>query len=219
MDQVAVAQVHDVRAEFTGHHARRVPGRRHGLSGLDVRPVGLAPLGVEEMKQATLNEFVIDTKTLNDETKKLKLQEERYIKAYGLGILPLEQFQKIILPLRNKIMMQSKQALELQDTKSKDSDIVPPNENEINDFVKHTGNVITGLDFLAKKKIVNNIINRVVGNRERLSVSGAIPLSLNLDYVALCTNGRNTQDTTPHTPYLSNEPAKVIPFEFEINLN
>lgn len=169
-----------------------------------------------ELRTKAVSEFIIDINSTKDELKKLRRQEDRYTKAYGMGVLTLEQFQKIIVAVRTKISTLDKQLIEIRSDTSSDSLTVLPDEKDVKAFVEHTSIIIQSLDFLAKKKITDNIINKVTGNREKISVTGKIPLSLNLNYVALCTNGRNSQDATLHFQHSSDGAMKEIPFEFQI---
>ncbi|MEP6673649.1 MAG: recombinase family protein [Ferruginibacter sp.] len=172
-----------------------------------------------DKKQTILKEFVVDTTGLSEEIKKLKKQEQRFIKAYGMEVLSLEEFQSVVFPIRNEITTLNKKIMELGNDKKSDSGVTSVNENEIEKFVEFIGNSANQLNFIVRKKIVNEIIHKITGDKQKLLVKGVFPLSLNSNYVSLCTNGRNRQDSIGHPPYLSSsEEIKAIPFEFILDL-
>ena len=171
-----------------------------------------------EKKQVALSEFVIDTAVVNKEVKKLKQQEERYIKAYGMSVLTMEQFQKVILPLREKISAMDTQIIDLNNDKKINSPDPLPEEKEVKEFAEHADKYITQLDFLTKKRIIEIIIQKVIGNDKKLLVIGVLPLSLNLNNVSLRINDRHGQNTTRHSSHPCVETTKEIPFDFQILL-
>lgn len=63
-------------------------------------------------------------------------------------------------------------------------------EQEIASFAKEATGVLSGLNFKKKRVIVIDVIDQVIGTRERLQVSGYMPATLN-NYVAFKTIHRH----------------------------
>jgi hypothetical protein len=82
-------------------------------------------------------------------------------------------------------------------------------------FASEASKAIQDLDFTAKKAIITNVVERVVGTREKLQVYGFIPVTTEKN-VNVFTNDRYRQDTPRHG--FDENCQKLIPFHFEINI-
>lgn len=137
----------------------------------------------------------IDTGAIEKEITKLKLQEERYTKAYSEELYSLEQLKEYISPIRDKVV-----TLESQIAKSKQQEIKPtfrtvPNENKIKEFTEKFIKFLNEatLSFEQKKDIVLSVIKNIVSSREELLVTGSIPITSN--YVEFFTSNRYSRLT------------------------
>ena len=130
-----------------------------------------------------------DIGAIGKEISKLKVQEERYNKAYGAGLFTIEKLREYAEPLRNQIT-----ALQIQKEKlqQEDAQIRPfqvPNKQEIESFAHRTSGWLGNLNFEGKRIIIRGILDEAIGTQKQLQVCGSIPLTLN--YGAFKSNYRH----------------------------
>jgi site-specific DNA recombinase len=119
---------------------------------------------------------------------KKKESEIRFNKAYGDGVFSLEQLKQHVVPIREEINFLEIQLLKMEESlKSIINKAVLPKPDEVEIFVQKAQEVLMGLNFDAKKAIVRNVIDKVVGTPQKLQVYGLIPLN----YVTLCSLSRH----------------------------
>jgi site-specific DNA recombinase len=158
-----------------------------------------------------------DIKNIEVLLSKMKEQEDRYVKAYGMGLITIEQFQQNVLPLRKQIEQKQKEIIQLEIKHEQPiNDVVT--ENDIKSIAERFKSSLQNIPFVVKKKIIDKIIDRIEGDKEKLKVYATLSLNQN-NYVTLCTEYRNTQDIIQQTPYPISHIDKEIHFEFEVLLN
>jgi site-specific DNA recombinase len=118
-----------------------------------------------------------DVQSIESEIKKLKEQEDRYNKAYGTELITLDQLRDYTVPIREKIAV-----LEIRITKAKQeaeqsNAFIIPKEKEIEAFSRDAIKQMKDLSFTLKREIVMNVIEKVVGTKEKLQVYGYIPIT------------------------------------------
>jgi site-specific DNA recombinase len=149
---------------------------------------------------------VVDIKAVQKELSKLKKEEDRYNRAYAEGIFSMEKLKEYLEPVRANI---AKLEASLRETERK-----PQRRDEFLSMLSERVNVALeaplvlaeNLDFATKREIITRTIDQVVGDQEKIKVTGHIPLQTNVeDYstnnkgvlsliftnVELCTNDRN----------------------------
>jgi len=124
-----------------------------------------------------INTSIINIGETEKEITKLKAQEDRFAKAYGAGVITIEQLKEYVAPIKEKIL-----SLEIQITKAQVSTIGSnnleiPKLSQVEVFVQKVSQEIDNLNFKAKKAIIRSIIDRVVGTREQLQFYGYIPVT------------------------------------------
>lgn len=138
-------------------------------------------------KQTKSQTTVIDIDSLKGQIAKLKKEEERYNKAYGAGVFDLEQLKDYTSQARDKISQ-----LEIQIAKSTNrasqTQLVMPNKQEVGEFANNAKVTLKGLKFPAKREIILNTIEKIVGIKQELQVSGYIPIE---SYAKFKTINRN----------------------------
>jgi len=65
-----------------------------------------------------------------------------------------------------------------------------PDPDEITSFAKTAAATLYGLNFVTKKAIIGNVVERVVGTREQLQIYGFIPVTPETN-VNVCSNDRH----------------------------
>lgn len=86
----------------------------------------------------------------------------------------MDKYKKYVDPVREKIsslndqILKSKQESQLPDT------VEFPNTYEVEAFARDSGEIIKNLNFERKQAIVRTIVDRAVGNKEIIQVSGFI---------------------------------------------
>ena len=157
----------------------------------------------------------VDTLFLKKEIIKLKEQEDRYNKAYGGGAFTVEQLKEYTIPVREKVVLYESQILKAEREEQELQSTPLPDEQQVATFAKEASKALYGLNFTAKKAIISNVVERVVGTREKLQIYGFIPVTTETN-VNVFTSDRYRQDTHRHGFDRAN-PSK-IPFHIEINI-
>jgi len=130
-----------------------------------------------DIKQTEAYSSKEDTSMMGKDIDKLKKQEERYAKAYGAGVLTIEQLKEYSLPIKEKV-----KSLEIQMARSKqDQDQMSisekPTEEEIENYSRIACRELKGLNFGLRKEIVMDTIDKVVSGQNKLQVYGHIPIT------------------------------------------
>lgn len=138
-----------------------------------------------------IDSFGVDAEFMKKEIAKLKDQEDRYNKAYGSGLFTMEQLKEYTLPVREKAALYQSQILKSEQAE-RDSHSTPlPDEKEVEAFAKQATETLPNLKFEAKRGIVMNVLEKVVGTKEKLQIYGFIPVT----NINVCTNDRHRRST------------------------
>ena len=142
------------------------------------------------------------------EITKFKEQEERYTKAYGAGLFSLDQLKAYTAPIREKVLALEKEIAEMRRAEAPQMNSAPlPTPSELEAFVANAADSLQSLNFEAKRAIVMNVIDKVVGAAEELQIYGYIPVT---NHVELWTSNRDAANTIRHPLYRHS--AKAMPF-------
>jgi len=133
-------------------------------------------------RQARTEQAVMPISNLKKELNKLKKEEDRYVKAYGAGIITIDQLKEHSGGLKSQISSIKGQILSLEQEKKQDEVIGLPTEKELEAFCQKARDMLNYLSFEAKQKIIREIIERVTGNKEEVTVEGYLPVDLNNNY-------------------------------------
>jgi len=156
-----------------------------------------------------INISVINIEETRKEIIKLEVQEDRYTKAYGAGVISIEQLKECIIPIKDKISSFENQINKANLESQQVSKKTFPEFNQIEIFAQRASEALKNLNFKAKKAIIRSIIEKVIGTREQLQVYGYIPIESNINVFTFNRNGVST-------PRHSND--KSIPFSFTIKV-
>ena len=160
-------------------------------------------------REATEERNVNAASVTSAELSKLKEQEERYTRAYGAGLLSLEQLRTYKLPLRDKIVSLEKQIAGFRQVYQAPLDNHPPSSREVALFARRSAQMLQNLNFAARQAIVRNVIEKVVVSANTLDIHGIIPVGdANQANVTFSPIHRHRWDTNRHK----------IPFHFRISL-
>ncbi len=156
----------------------------------------------------------VDTAFLKREISKLKDQADRYNKAYGSGVFTMEQLKEYVAPIKEQVALYESQILKAEQEKRELQTTPLPDEKEVGAFAEEASKAFQNLDFTAKKGIVTNVVERVVGTRGKLQVYGFIPVTSESN-VNVFTSDRDRRDTPRHG--FREDRLKLVPFRFEID--
>jgi site-specific DNA recombinase len=125
-----------------------------------------------------------------NEITKLKEQEDRYVKAYGAGVITVDKLREHTAPIKEKILSFENQINKAQLEISETGGLVVPKLDEVEAFSQKILRVLdkNNLSFNAKKGIIMNIIDKVVGTREQLQVYGFIPITSDINVFTVNRN-------------------------------
>ena len=150
--------------ELLAHHVERWFKNKHTKAGADL----------------------VDVEVIKKEIGKLNEQVDRYNKGYGAGVFTLEQLKNYIDPLRDRIVHLKTQIANVAD-KASQIRLEAPSEQDMRVFALKAKEALQGLNFAAKREIILNTVEKIIGNRENLQVIGYIPIN---QYVAFKSNHR-----------------------------
>ncbi len=129
-------------------------------------------------KQKEVSTSVVNVEVIKKEISKLKEEEERYTKAYGVGLISIEKLRGYTISLRDKICLFENQIRQTQEEK-RINEATLPQKDEIEIFAKRAMETLHDLNFEAKNAIVRSVIDKVVGTQKELQVYGFIPVEIN----------------------------------------
>lgn len=160
-----------------------------------------------------------DTRLIKQEIDKLKVQVERYNKAYGSGLFTLEQLKEYTGPVREKAAGLEAQ-LSRANQEAQDLQVAPlPDEKAVADFAKEASKVLHNVSFATKKDIIMSVLEKAVGTNNGLQVYGFIPVK----NINVFTNDWHRQNTPPQNIFRSaaslldgSAKPKQIPFYLEL---
>lgn len=134
----------------------------------------------------------INISEVTKEINKLREQEDRYVKAYGAGVITVDKLKENIAPIKEKIYSFENQINKAQLEIKETGGLVVPKLDEVEAFSKKISRALdkNNLNFNAKKAIIMNIIDKVVGTREKLQVYGFIPIESNINVFTIYRNRR-----------------------------
>lgn len=141
-------------------------------------------------RQGRVKSSVEDLITLEKGIAKIKEQQDRYNKAYGAGLLTIEQLKSYATPLREKLTLLEAQIVQAKENEKRSTENLMPNEAEVKDFIGNSVKMLKNLGFKQKRFIVINVIEQIIGTQQNLEVRGYLPI-LSSNYVEFKTNGRN----------------------------
>jgi len=127
-----------------------------------------------------------DVDALKKDISKLTEQIERYSKGYGAGVFTLDQLKDYTAPLQEKISLLKKEITNADSASLNHLEM--PDKRELVVFAEKSKKTLQLLSFSAKRAIILNTVEKIVGNREHLLVTGFLPLSP--QYVRFQTNHR-----------------------------
>jgi site-specific DNA recombinase len=119
----------------------------------------------------------ISVEELKKDILKLKDQEDRYNKAYGVGLITIEKLKEYVVPLRERIAAIETQFAEAAIEQGCISEARLPEACEVVAFATKASKTLHRLNFEAKRAIVMDVIEKIVGSQQELVVSGNIPVN------------------------------------------
>jgi site-specific DNA recombinase len=135
-----------------------------------------------KQQHSTLDDLGILQKNI----AKLKDEEDRYNKAYGAGLIPMEKLKEYILSIREKIFLLEGQMAKANLERDQVNASTLPNPYEIKRFAKEATKTLYNLSFDEKRAIIMSTVQKVIGTQELLTIYGQIPVS-NTNHVKLQT--------------------------------
>jgi chromosome segregation ATPase len=120
----------------------------------------------------------------------LKKEEQRYMKAYGAGLMSIEQLQDLLGGLKAKITSVESQINELKE-QDRDIEVKIPTTELVDQFVKKAIEMLPKLTFDTRQAIVRKLVDKIVANQQELTVHGYLPLGKEEKYVKFWAIGRN----------------------------
>ncbi len=136
---------------------------------------------LDERKKKTLDSSA-DTHAIEKEITKLKLEEDRYNRAYGAGLFSFEKLKGYTAPVRERIGALEGQLMKAQSARNAVYGAVMPRMREIEVFAKAMAQTLHSLNFEGRRVIIMGALERVVGTQTHLDVSGRVRIE-NINHV------------------------------------
>lgn len=140
-------------------------------------------------RQTKVHSALVDVEPLREEVSRLKEQIERYNTGYGAGVFTLEQLKEYVAPLREKIGQLEAQIANTTN-EANQMDLAIPSEREMVVFAQKAKQTLRGLNFSAKRAIICNTIEKVVGTKHNLQVTGYISTNQNVPFNSISRHSR-----------------------------
>ena len=139
-------------------------------------------------QRAKIKTAFVDTAVLKGEIEKLKVQAERYNKAYGVGVFTIEQLKGYTLPIREKINQLEIQIAGATQKENEQRIDQAPSKTEIEAFAGRAEKTINNLNFSSKREIILSTVEKIVSTKEYLCISGYIPVNQYVEYKTINRN-------------------------------
>jgi site-specific DNA recombinase len=160
-------------------------------------------------RQAKVQSSGGDVAAAEKEVATLKVQEDRYNKAYGAGLFTVEQLREYTTPLREKLTSLKNQIASAQQETNANHVTELPGADEIKEFSDAARKMLQNLSFQSRRAILLSTVEKIVGTPQQLQIYGYIPVK---DHVEFKTSDRHGLSATRHSA------PPLIPFEFTIKL-
>lgn len=138
----------------------------------------------------------------------MKTCEDRYNKAYGAGLFTVEQLREYTAPLQEKISSLRRQLANSQQEANAYCGEMP-SDNEIKELSEAARSTLQNLNLHARRAILVNTVEKIVGTQQKLGVYGCIPIR---NHIELCSSDRHRLNVDQHAHSLT------IPFQLQIQL-
>jgi len=135
----------------------------------------------------------INIEETKKEIAKLEDQEDRYTKAYGAGVISIEQLKEYIIPVKEKILSFNNQIAKAQLESQQVDQKTFPEFSQIEVFAQKASEALKNLNFKAKKAIIRSIVDKVVGTKDELQIYGYIPIESNINVFSFNRNRRSAK--------------------------
>ena len=105
----------------------------------------------------------VDVQALEKEIAKLEKQESRYLLAYSESVFSVERLRELTKPLKEGVHSLKTQIVQAQSKSTQTQQTAVPTPADIKAFAKKATAQLQDLNFEAKRAIVMNIVDRVIG--------------------------------------------------------
>lgn len=124
---------------------------------------------------------ILDIPNIEKQIKKLKEEEDRYNKAYGAGVMDIDKLKEYTTNIKQQVLdLRSK--INTYNEEIKEIPFNLPKPDEILAYSIEATEMLKGLDFAQKRDIILNIVEKVTGNQEKLTVTGYLPIKSSSNY-------------------------------------
>lgn len=124
----------------------------------------------------------VDTAAVQKEIAHLKEQRARYMKAYGAGVYSVAELEEYLTPIKAKIAGLENELAQAAAALTKLKEAPVPTNRQVEAFAAKAAGTLLDLNFEAKRAIVMNIVDRVIGTQKELQVYGFIPVTNYVEY-------------------------------------
>ncbi|OGN15130.1 MAG: hypothetical protein A3B99_01965 [Candidatus Yanofskybacteria bacterium RIFCSPHIGHO2_02_FULL_44_12b] len=144
-------------------------------------------------KRAKTKSPFADITIMEKEISKLKDQEERYNKAYGAALFTIEKLKEYTGPIKERVAALESQIIKAKQEAGRINVDDLPTKTETKIFAREAQKTLYNLNFEARRAIVLNTVEKVVGTQQQLQVYGYIPVTNHVKFKTSYRNHRFTQ--------------------------
>ncbi|MDP2927157.1 MAG: recombinase family protein, partial [bacterium] len=131
-----------------------------------------------------------DVDSIKKEIVRLRKEEDRYAKAYGAGLFSIERLKEYTNPLRERASSLEEQIIKAQVERGQINEATLPGQGEVESFAEKAVKALQNLNFEARKVIIRNTVDKIMGSPNGLQVYGYIPIE-NINHVEYKTIHRH----------------------------
>lgn len=142
-----------------------------------------------------------DIESMENEIEKLGKEQDRYTKAYGMGVLSIEKLKEYATSIRNKIENIENLITKCKETRQQINTVLPTKE-ELFQFTQKVLIAFNNPSFEMKRAVIFTVVSSVICSKESMQVVGHIPLTT---ISTLCYN--NVRNENPIQESFAAEPA------------
>ncbi|HBM46099.1 MAG: invertase protein [Parcubacteria group bacterium GW2011_GWF2_38_76] len=163
-------------------------------------------------RPAKIKAPLVNVESLKKEINKLTKEADRYTQLFGAGLLDIDSYKKHTDPVNDKVKLLNEQIQKANQEPQIPDDVFLPSDEGIEMLAKDSAELVKDLSFVRKQAIVRGIVDRAVGNKQMIQVSGFIPVPISygripfsvdafkpspflLDNVNFCAKYRNCRIT------------------------
>jgi site-specific DNA recombinase len=131
---------------------------------------------------------------IKKEIEKLEKEEERYVRAYGSGIIEMDELKERKNDLKGKITALRAQIAAFEG-RQRDNEVKAlnlPTEDKLAEFCQKAKEMLSYVSFEIKRQLILDVVEKATVNQQEMLVRGYLSTDFNNNHYEFCSIGRNS---------------------------